>query len=75
MKDITNFGADKIFAASEDNLEKDIDNIIEEGIKNAADLKKRAEETMKNKINTIDLTNFEVKPIGLYQFENEDFLE
>lgn len=30
---------------------------------------------MKNKINTIDLTNFEVKPIGLYQFENEDYLE
>ena len=27
---------------------------------------------MKNKI---DLTNFEVKPISLYEFENEDFLE
>ena len=27
---------------------------------------------MKNKI---DLTNFEVKPIGLYEFENEDFLQ
>lgn len=66
LKDITNFGADKIFAASEENLEKDIDHIIEEGIKNAADLKKRAEETMKSKLNTLDLTNFEVKPIGLY---------
>jgi len=46
--------------------------IIDEGIKNAANLKQRAEETMKNKI---DLTNFEVKPIGLYEFENEDFLQ
>lgn len=39
LKDIANFGADKIFAASEENLEWDIELIIEEGIKNAADLK------------------------------------
>jgi len=72
LKDIANFGADKIFAASDATLERDIDLIIDEGIKNAANLKQRAEETMKNKI---DLTNFEVKPIGLYEFENEDFLQ
>ena len=53
-------------------MEHDIDRIIEEGIKNAATLKQRTEEITKNKI---DLTNFEVKPIGLYEFENEDYLE
>jgi len=72
LKDIANFGADKIFSANEETMEWDIDKIIEEGIKSAADLKKRADETMKNKI---DLTNFEVKPVGLYEFENEDYLE
>jgi len=72
LKDIANFGADKIFAANEETLEEDIEKIIADGIKNAANLKKRAEETMKNKI---DLSNFEVKPVGLYEFENEDYLE
>jgi len=72
LQDIVNFGADKIFAACDETLDEDIDRIIEEGVRAAEDLKKRAEETMKNKI---DLTNFEVKPISLYEFENEDFLE
>lgn len=72
LQDIVNFGADKIFATTDETLDQDIDWIIEEGVKAAADLKQRADENMKNKI---DLTSFEVKPCGLYEFENEDFLE
>jgi len=40
LQDIVNFGADKIFTTTEDNIDEDIDRIIECGVKAAEDLKK-----------------------------------
>lgn len=39
LSDIVSFGADKIFATTDETLDQDIDRIIEEGVKAAADLK------------------------------------
>ena len=69
---MAHFGADKIFEAAGEVEEKDIEEMIEEGRKNAEELKKKAEENMKDKV---DLADFEVKPLDMYEFENENFLE
>lgn len=70
MQDMVNYGADGIFAVGNDLCDQDIDSLIEEGKKRALNLQENAAKAMKDKMNMAD---FELNTMNLYQFEDVDY--
>ena len=70
MQDMVNYGADGIFAVGNELCDQDIDTLIEEGKARALNLQAEAAEKMKDKMNMAD---FELNTMNLYQFEDVDY--
>ncbi len=70
MQDMVNYGADAIFQVGDNLNEKDIDTLIREGEAKANALQQKATQLSKEKM---DLTNFEMNSMNLYNFEDVDY--
>lgn len=70
MADMVNYGADAIFTVGSNLNDKDIDAMIDEGLKRSADTAKKSEKKVGEKFN---MTDFEMNTINLYDFEDEDY--
>jgi SWI/SNF-related matrix-associated actin-dependent regulator of chromatin subfamily A member 5 len=72
MKEMIQYGADKIFKAGDDFKDEEIDIILERGEKNTTKFFEEAETQAKNK--TTLLLNMSFNTTDLYRFENEDYM-
>ena len=73
MKEMIQYGADKIFKAGDDFKDEEIDIILERGEKNTH---KFFEETEKKEKSKTDLLlNMSFNTTDLYKFENEDYMQ
>ena len=70
MQDMVNYGADAIFQVGDNLNDKDIDTLIREGEAKANALQQKATQLSKEKM---DLTNFEMNSMNLYNFEDVDY--
>ena len=66
MQEMLNYGADAIFTIGSNLNDKQIDQMIEEG-------EARAHQQQKVAAQKLDMVNFEMNTINLYQFEDEDY--
>jgi len=73
MKEMIQYGADKIFKPGDDFKEEDIDYLLERGEKQTESFLKKAEIQAKNKANLLLDMNF--NSLDLYKFEDEDYLK
>lgn len=67
---MVNYGADGIFQVGNELCDQDIDSLIEEGKNRANNLATEAADKMKDKMNMAD---FEMNTMNLYQFEDVDY--
>ena len=67
---MVNYGADGIFAVGSELCDQDIDILIEEGKQRASNMQAEAAKAMKDKMNMAD---FELNTMNLYQFEDVDY--
>lgn len=67
---MVNYGADAIFTVGSNVNDKDIDAMIEDGLRRSATESKKAETKIGDKFN---MTDFEMNTINLYDFEDEDY--
>ena len=67
---MVNFGADGIFQVGDELCDEDIDALIENGKAKAENLQKEAHDKLKDKLN---LADFELNSVNLYQFEDVDY--
>lgn len=67
---MVNYGADAIFQVGDNLNDKDIDTLIREGETKANALQQKATQLSKEKM---DLTNFEMNSMDLYNFEDVDY--
>ena len=70
MQDMVNFGADGIFKVGNELCDEDIESLIEQGKNRADKLQKEAADKLKSKMN---MTDFEMNSMNLYQFEDVDY--
>ena len=70
MQDMVNFGADNIFQVGNDFCDDDIDKLIQEGKDRANKMQIEAATKLKSKMNMAD---FEMNSMNLYQFEDVDY--
>ena len=73
MKEMIQFGADKIFKAGDDFKDEEIDIILERGEKNTNLFFQETDKQAKNKTDL--LLNMSFNTTDLYKFENEDYLQ
>ena len=67
---MVNYGADGIFQVGNELCDQDIDTLIQEGKTRALNLQAEASKKMKDKMN---LADFELNTMNLYQFEDVDY--
>lgn len=67
---MVNYGADGIFKTGNDLCDEDIESLIENGKNRALKLQQEATEKLKNKMN---MSDFEMNSMNLYQFEDVDY--
>ena len=67
---MVNFGADGIFKVGNEFCDEDIDKLIKEGMDRSQNMQAEAAEKVKNKL---DMQNFEMNTMNLYQFEDVDY--
>lgn len=74
LRDMLQFGADKIFEGKDEFFESeaDLDALISKGEEKAKDMNKQVDEKIKSQYN---LADFSINTLNLYQFENEDYRE
>lgn len=70
MADMVNYGADAIFTVGSNVNDKDIDQLIEDGLRRSKNTAIDAEKKVGDKFNMAD---FEMNTINLYDFEDEDY--
>ena len=70
MADMVNYGADAIFTVGSNVNDKDIDQLIEDGLRRSNNTANDAEKKVGDKFN---MTDFEMNTINLYDFEDEDY--
>jgi len=73
MKEMIQYGADKIFKAGDDFKDEEIDIILERGEKNTNAFFEETEKQAKCKTNL--LLNMSFNTTDLYKFENEDYMQ
>ena len=70
MQDMVNYGADGIFQVGDELCDEDIDKLIDDGKQRAENQLKEAQDKLKDKLN---LADFELNSVNLYQFEDVDY--
>ena len=70
MQEMVNYGADGIFAVGNELCDQDIDTLIDEGKRRAQGMQEEAQQKMEGKMNMAD---FELNTMNLYQFEDVDY--
>ena len=70
MQEMVNYGADGIFAVGNELCDQDIDSLIDEGKRRAQGMQEEAQHKMEGKMNMAD---FELNTMNLYQFEDVDY--
>ena len=73
MKEMIQYGADKIFKAGDDFKDEEIDIILERGEKNTHKFFEETEKQAKSKTDL--LLNMSFNTTDLYKFENEDYMQ
>jgi len=73
MKEMIQYGADKIFKPGDDFKDEDIDYLLERGEKETNDFMHKAEIQANKKVNLLLDMNF--NSTDLYKFEDEDYLK
>ena len=69
---MVNYGADEIFRVGSEVHDEDIEEMIRKGEEKANNIKKEAEDVIKNKF---DMLDFSMNAMNMYQFEDVDYLQ